>query len=166
MTLPHRLTRRAAALLLAAAPLAAATAPAAAEAPILTVSGNVEGGTRSFTRAELAALPHEVYETSTVWTEGVRRFGGVPLHALMDALGAEGGTLRLTAINDYAVEIPMADAVPGAALLAYELDGQPMSVRQKGPVWLVYPYDSDGKWRTESVYARSVWQLNRIEVRD
>ena len=86
--------------------------------------------------------------------------------ALMAALGAEGGTLRLTAINDYAVEIPMADAVPGAALLAYELDGQPMSVRQKGPVWLVYPYDSDGKWRTESVYARSVWQLNRIEVRD
>lgn len=167
MTLPAPISRRAATLLLAVLPLAALLAgPAAAEDPVLTVTGAVAGGQKTFTRAELAALPREEFETSTVWTEGVRRFAGVPLHALLEATGAEGRELHMVAINDYAVVVPAEDAVPGGALLAYEIDGMPMSVREKGPIWLVYPYDSDGKWRAEAVYARSIWQLNRIDVRD
>jgi len=39
-----------------------------------------------------------------------------------------------------------------------------MSAREKGPVWLVYNYDSDPAFRTETVYSRSVWQLDRITI--
>ena len=171
MTRSAQFSRRAAALLLAALPAAALTAAAphgarAAEAPVLTVTGAVEGGEQRFTRAQLAALPRAEYVTSTVWTEGVRRFSGVPLHELLKAVGAQGGSLHMVAVNDYAVQVPLADAAPQGALLAYEVDGKPMSVREKGPVWLIYPYDSDGKWRSEAVYARSIWQLTRIDVRD
>lgn len=162
---PTALSRRAAALLIAALPFAAAL-PALAEEPVLTVTGAVEGGSHSFTMAELEALERVEYTTATVWTEGVHRFAGVPLSAIMAAAGAEGSEIHAVAINDYAVTVPMEDAVPGAALLAYELDGKRMSVREKGPLWLVYPYDADPKWRAEAIYARSVWQLNRIEVRD
>jgi hypothetical protein len=41
-----------------------------------------------------------------------------------------------------------------------------MSMRNKGPLWLVYPYDSNVALQTEAVYARSIWQLVRIESRD
>ena len=166
MSLSACITRRAAARLLVALCLAAPAPAALAEAPLLTVSGAVEGGPHSFTRADLAALPRVEFATATVWTDGVRRFAGAPLHAVLEAAGVEQGALHMVAINDYAVAVPMEDAAPGGALIAYEIDGKPMSVRQKGPLWLVYPYDADPKWRTEQVYARSIWQLNRIEVRD
>ncbi|MGG7567290.1 molybdopterin-dependent oxidoreductase [Rhodovulum sp. DZ06] len=167
MTLPAALSRRAAALLVAALSVSALSAPlpALAEDAVLTVTGAVEGGSRSFTLSELEALGEEEYRTATVWTEGEHSFTGVPLGAILEAVGAEGETLHMVAINDYAVTVPIEDAAPGAALIAYRLDGKTMSVREKGPLWLVYPYDADSKWRAEAVYARSIWQLSRIEVK-
>jgi hypothetical protein len=38
-----------------------------------------------------------------------------------------------------------------------------MSVRDKGPLWVIYPYDSDD-YRSEVIYSRSIWQLDRLEV--
>jgi hypothetical protein len=37
-----------------------------------------------------------------------------------------------------------------------------MSLREKGPLWVIYPYDSDPAYRTEETYSRSIWQLNRL----
>lgn len=39
-----------------------------------------------------------------------------------------------------------------------------MSVRDKGPLWVIYPYDSDPALQSEVTYARSIWQLVRIEA--
>jgi hypothetical protein len=33
-----------------------------------------------------------------------------------------------------------------------------------GPFWLVYNYDANPEFRTELIYARSIWQLARITV--
>lgn len=142
--------------------------PAPADDPILTVTGAIAAtnaeGAAILDRAWLEALPAESFETSTLWTEGVRTFTGVPLHVLLETLGSTGSVLRAQAINDYAVEIPVGDAVPGGPIVAYALDGAPMSVRDKGPLWIVYPYDSSPDYQTEVIYSRSIWQLDRIDV--
>jgi len=96
----------------------------------------------------------------------VQTFEGVSLKALVAHLGLEGSTLRATAINDYAIDIPITDAVEGGALVAYRLNGAEMSLRDKGPLWVVYPYDSDAAYRTEVIYSRSIWQLDRIQALD
>lgn len=137
---------------------------------ILTVTGNV-AATNSENAAVLdlemlEAIGTTAIETTTIWTEGSQRFEGVSLIALVQELGISGTTLRATAINDYAVEIPLSDAVEGGPILAYRLNGETMSVRDKGPLWVIYPYDADTKYRTEVVYSRSIWQLDRIEVLD
>ena len=92
---------------------------------------------------------------------------GLPpaLEALLGAVGAEGTMLNATAINDYSVEIPVSDAVAGGPIVAYRMDGEPMSVRDKGPLWVVYPYDDVREYRSEVIYSRSIWQLDRIDVR-
>ncbi|MEP6320715.1 MAG: oxidoreductase, partial [Paracoccaceae bacterium] len=82
----------------------------------------------------------------------------------LEVIGVNEGTLKATAINDYAVEIPLEDAVDGGPILAYLSNGVPMSVREKGPIWIVYPYDSDPKYQTEVIYSRSIWQLDRLET--
>ena len=135
---------------------------------VLTISGAVgvtnADDTLIFDRDALAALGSETFETSTIWTEGLHVFEGVSLKTLIELIGAEDGMLLATAINDYTVEIPVSDAVEGGPIIAYLMDGQEMSVRDKGPLWVVYPYDSTADYRTEVVYSRSIWQLDRIEV--
>lgn len=135
---------------------------------ILTVSGAI-GVTNApeaavFDLELLATLPVTEIETSTIWTEGVHKFTGVSLKDLTDALGVTGGMFRMTAINDYMVEVPVSDAVEGGPILAYAMNGEPMSVRDKGPLWLIYPFDSNTDYRSEVYYSRSIWQLNRIEA--
>ena len=158
--------------LLAAAVMAVATAATALEPTreqvVLAVSGaitetNAEQAAE-FDRAMLKALGAVTVETSTIWTEGVQTFVGVALDDLLAAVGAEGSALRATAINDYSVEIPVSDAVEGGPIVAYLRNGEPMSVREKGPLWIIYPFDSSPGYQSEVIYSRSIWQLERIEV--
>lgn len=137
-------------------------------APVLTVTGDIAltntGGAAVFDMAMLRELPAETFTTTTIWTEGEQEFTGVPIAALLELLGVEGGTLKATAINDYSVELPVGDESTSVALLAYERNGQEMSVRDKGPLWVVYPFDSDEALQSEVIYSRSIWQLDRIEA--
>lgn len=155
--------------------LAAGTAGAAGlKAPtgdvILTVSGAIHatnvGDTAQFDLASLVALDRTEVVTSTIWTKGTRTFEGVSLARLMEVLGVEEGTLLATAINDYTVQVPVSDAVEGGPIIAYHLDGEPMSLRDKGPLWIIYPFDTNPDYSSEVIYSRSIWQLNRIEVTD
>lgn len=130
--------------------------------PLLTITG--VGEPVEYDRAALEALGAETIETTTIWTEGPQRFTGLPLVALVEELGIDDGKLMATAINDYAVEVPLSDAVDGGPIIAYEANGAPMSVRDKGPLWLVYPYDSNPDYQSEVIYSRSIWQLDRIDV--
>lgn len=134
---------------------------------VLTVSGVPGmahmGDVLQFDRESLAELGVVTVETSTIWTDGIQVFEGVPLVNLTTMLDLEDGTLRATAINDYAIEIPVEDAVEGGPIIAMLMNGEEMSIRDKGPLWVIYPYDSSPDYRTEVVYSRSIWQLDRIE---
>ena len=152
----------------AASPLWAGTLAVPEGEVILTVSGALEStnveGTAQFDFKMLEAMSDEAFETTTIWTEGEQTFHGVPLSVLIEQLGIEGETLLATAINDYVVEIPVTDAVEGGPMVAYRLNGESMSIRDKGPLWIVYPYDENEDYRTEVIYSRSIWQLDRIEA--
>ena len=123
-----------------------------------------DGETQTFDRAALEALGTVKIETTTIWTDGMQVFEGVSLAQLVQEIGVQDGKLLVTAINDYAVEIPLSDAVENGPILAMLMNGAEMSVRDKGPLWIIYPYDTDANYRTEVIYSRSIWQLDRIEV--
>jgi hypothetical protein len=137
-------------------------------AVILTVSGKIDatnaGDVAQFDLAMLQALPPTEITTETIWTPSEHVFTGVSLDVFLDHIGAEGGTLQAQAINDYTVEIPVSDAVPGGPIIAYAMDGAPMSRRDKGPLWIIYPYSSGPEYQTEVIYTRSIWQLDRLTV--
>ena len=100
----------------------------------------------TFDLAGLKSLKSETFETTSIWTEGVQSFTGVSLATLMEELGIEDGTPEAKAINDYAVKVPVSDAVEVGPIVAYLLNGEDMSVRDKGPLWIVYPYDAIPDW--------------------
>lgn len=137
---------------------------------LLTVTGNIATTNApdglQLDQAQLAALPQTSFTTSTTWTSGTPTFTGVLLKDLIAAVGATGSTITLEAANDYSISMPIADVQSDAPLLAFLMDGETMSLRDKGPVWMVYPYDADAKYRTEGTYSRSIWQLTEIDFAD
>jgi hypothetical protein len=153
--------------------MAVAAAPQALPAPagdvVLTVSGAIAvenaPGLAQFDLAMLEQLGVETLRTTTIWTDGEQEFRGVPLHRLLDRLGVTHGRLEARAINDYAAEVPVSDAVEGGPIIAWMRNGASMTVRDKGPLWIIYPYDARRDYRTEIHYSRSVWQLEQIDVR-
>lgn len=135
---------------------------------ILTVTGediitNAENMAH-FDLEMLQELGVTTFETNTIWTNGVQQFKGVLLLRLLETLGIESGSLNAQAVNDYSTNIPVSDAVEDGPIIAYELNGKPMSLRDKGPLWIVYPFDSNDAYLSEVIYTRSIWQLDRIEV--
>ncbi len=147
----------------------AETLPAPTGEVILTVSGNVAhtnvDDTAQFDLDLLEQMPVTRFKTSTIWTEGLHVFEGVQLSDLVERLDIKGETLFASAINDYTVEIPISDATDDGPIVAFRVDGNEMSIREKGPLWIVYPYDMSSDYQSEVVYSRSIWQLDRIESR-
>lgn len=173
----HRCARRVAAALCLISATATATATAGAMAEtlpkprgevLLTVSGEIDrtndGDTALLDLELLKRIGTETFTTHTIWTDGPQTFTGTPLHLFIQSMGIEGGELIATAINDYAVTVPVSDAVEGGPIIAFERNGKPMSVRDKGPLWIVYPYDAEKSYSTEQIYSRSIWQLVRIDA--
>jgi hypothetical protein len=116
----------------------------------------------TFTMAQLDAMPQATITTNTPWYDGPRSFTGPRLTDVLAVSKMSGETATATALNDYAVDVPVADADAFGIILATRLDGELMPVRDKGPIFIVYPYDSDQKLQHDIYYTRSVWQLERL----
>jgi hypothetical protein len=145
----------------------------ALEAPtgavVLTISGQVrspnDGTSAHFDMAMLERLPQTSFTTRTPWYSQARQFTGPLLRDALRAAGAHGTQLRARALNDYRVDIPFDDAQRFDLILARLLDGAPMPVRDRGPLFAVYPFDALPELRNAVYYSRSAWQLRSIEVR-
>lgn len=156
-----------------AAPFLVWALPARAlEAPtgtvVLSVQGRVrltnDGKRAQFDMAMLEALPQRTLQTRTPWYSQARRFTGPLLRDVLAAAGAQGTQLRLVALNDYQVDMPMDDAMRHDVIVARLLDDKPMAVRDKGPLFIMYPFDAQPELRSAVYYGRSAWQLRTIEV--
>ncbi|MBL8339854.1 MAG: molybdopterin-dependent oxidoreductase [Rubrivivax sp.] len=171
---PSRQRRR----LLLVAPWAATLAwvpaargnPTAAEpAAVLTVHGRAFSSAerRQLGMAALSALPQRHITTTTPWFSGPRRFTGPLLRDVLAASGAQvdgARVARCVALNDYKVEIPMEDLRRFDVIAAHQLDGRAMTVREKGPLFVMYPFDEQPALRSATYFARCIWQLRTIEL--
>jgi hypothetical protein len=148
--------------------VAVLSAPALAQDPhevVLRVDGATKGGAVfEFTLAQLDAMPQAIIKTSTPWHDGVVEFQGVSLAQLAAHVGASGDVAYVTALNDYAAELPASDFIEFGPILAHMQDGALMPVRDKGPLFVVYPYDDNPALQSETYYTRSVWQVKQITV--
>jgi hypothetical protein len=136
---------------------------------ILKISGKIsvanQDGVALFDREMLEKLGTVSFETKTPWYASPVKFEGVPLAKLMAAVGASGQRITAVALNDYAVDLPMEDTQKYNVILALKRDGAYMPVSDKGPLFIVYPFDSDPELKSQKFYSRSAWQVARIEVK-
>ncbi len=138
--------------------------PVSADDTILSVTGNVTGGEINLTLEQIEAMGSASIVTTTPWHDGLTTFEGVPMARFLDAVGAQRTTAYVHALNDFSIDIPLSDLTRFDAIMAFKTDGEYMGIANKGPLFIVFPYDDVSEVRNELFYARSVWQIHSIEI--
>lgn len=148
----------------------------AMEAPtgavVLSLTGRIRLGNAGtaaarqahFDMSMLEQLPQASFSTRTPWYAQARRFTGPLLRDLLSAVGAQGQVVRALALNDYRVDIPVEDTRRWDVIVARLLDERPMTVRDKGPLFVMYPFDRHAELRNPLYHSRCAWQLRTLEV--
>ncbi|MCX8998145.1 molybdopterin-dependent oxidoreductase [Rhizobiaceae bacterium BDR2-2] len=158
---------RSALVLLAAAALAPQRRAMAQDTVRLTVV-RTDGTETRLGDADLDRLPVKTIDTETAWMDGVHHFEGVLLRDVFTMVGidveAPDAQFEALAHNDYSVEIPVADAVKWDVILARRMDGEALTLRDKGPLWIVYPRDDYRELRDARYDHRWVWQLRQLKL--
>jgi hypothetical protein len=146
---------------------AGALEPAAGKV-ILTITGNVgEKNTANaavFDLAMLEKLPQRTFTTMTPWDKQPIKFTGPLLRDVLAAAKAKGSTIKAAALNDYQSSIPLDDSQKFDVILAHKMNDQDIPVKTKGPLFIVYPYDSKPELRSTVYYERSAWQLKSMAI--
>lgn len=147
---------------------AAGALPTPVGKPILTISGRITrtnvGKTARFDRAMLESMEQKGFETTTPWYTGPVRFDGVKMARLLAAVGATGSSVTVAALNDYTTDIPVSDFEKYGVILALKRNGAYMPISDKGPLFIVYPFDSMPELKSQEFYSRSAWQVAKIVV--
>ena len=135
---------------------------------ILTVSGKIaqtnRPGQAVFDMAMLQTLPQKTFLTHTPWEKEPIRFSGPLLRDVLALVKASGTRIQATALNDYRIQIPVEDTQRHDVLMALRMNGEPMPVRTRGPLFIVYPFDAEPALRSVKYYERSIWQLRSLDI--
>lgn len=138
------------------------------EGVILVIKG-IDGGDLKVDEARLRALTWHDVATHTAWTDGLQKFSGPLLRDVLQLTGTsqEGLSARkltMRALNDFEITMPASDAWDYDPIVARVMNGQPMRMRDKGPLWVVYPRDDVPELQDMRFDERWVWQLHEIEI--
>lgn len=135
---------------------------------ILTISGKVDDkntpDAAAFDLAMIEQLPQKTFTTLTPWDKNPITFTGPLLRDVLAAVKASGATIKAVALNDYQTRIPLEDVRTFDVVLACRMDGKLIPVRSKGPLFIVYPFDTDAQLRSLVYYERSAWQLQSLTI--
>lgn len=136
---------------------------------VLSVKGQISNtnapGRADFDRTMLEALGISSIEATSPWSDGRRKFHGVLARDVMLAVGAQGQLITATGQDDYSVDIPASDFMRYPVLLALQMDGKYLHIRNQGPVLIVYPRDDYTELATPTLTRKSVGMLREIVVR-
>jgi len=139
-------------------------APSAMADALLTL--RADGQTIELSRDAFDELETSEIKTGTNWTDGVSTFVGPLARDVIELIDNDGvETVSAVAANDYAVEIPISDFEKYNVILATEMDGKRLTLRDKGPIWIVYPRDDHPELDEPLFHGRWIWQLIRLDLK-
>ncbi len=135
---------------------------------VLVVSGKHGVETQQepleITFSQLKGLPSETITTSTPWTEGIVTWEGVRVSTLMAYLKTPSMRFKASALDGYEIMFEGVDIEKYPIIIAYKKDGEYMSVRKLGPLWIMFPFDDYKELSPAKFRNLAVWQLTSIEI--
>jgi hypothetical protein len=124
-----------------------------------------DGTSHQVTAEELEAIGPIELTTPLVGESGEVHIARGPLvRDVLAHFGIVGSVAHVTALDLYRADIPVDDFMDRDVILATQIDGRKLAVREKGPAWIVYPVKDNPELNNPIHEARSVWQIKEILV--
>lgn len=145
--------------------------PPPTNAPVLALQGDIAvknvGEQLVLDMPTLEKLGLVKYATNDPWLKTKPTFTGVLLRDLLKFAGvsAKATNLHMTALDDYAVDIPVAEANKWPILVVTKTDGNYMPVSDKGPTRIIFPYDQHPEIDQIKYKDLWIWNLKTIDVK-
>ncbi|WP_427916892.1 hypothetical protein [Vibrio splendidus] len=123
------------------------------------------GQKHQFSREQLLLLPQKEITTSLPWLDGEMVYSGVALQTVLETKDLPmASQVTFVALNDYKIAVPKEDFDDYQPIIAIKQNGQFMSVREKGPYWLIYPLSSTPDIDNTDFHAKMIWQIRDIHL--
>jgi hypothetical protein len=146
-----------------------AAIPAPQGASILTITGKIGATNKAagiaMDRATIEQAGVVEYTVTDPFEERPVRYRGVLMRDLLALwqVADDAQHVQITALNDYMIEIPIADFRHYPVLFALQADEVYMQPDYRGPAMLVYPVDHY-EFDILAVQRKWIWQIKTINI--
>jgi hypothetical protein len=146
------------------------TVPAPASEPILTLTGAIAStntnGSLVFDMRTLEQVGLVTYAIDDPWREARTTYTGVLVSDLLKVakVPASATSLHFTALDDYEVDLPIADVNKYPILLATRANGDYMPLDDGGPSRIIFPYDAYRELNPLETKDLLIWSVMTLEV--
>lgn len=116
-------------------------------------------------RATIESIGLVDYTVDDPFDKKTITYRGVLMSDLLDVWQVDKAatSLRIVALNDYSIDVPISDLRKYPVIFAIQADGEDMPIETRGPAMLVYPYN-DFEFDTAIYNDYWIWQIKSIEV--
>lgn len=116
-----------------------------------------------FSAKQLAELPQKTFKTKHTWAAEAQEFTGPLLADVVKLICPSAREIYLRSLDQYSVMVNLPKVAKYEAILALKIDGKPLTIREKGPIWVMI--NTDGyNLPLRSLDVMLVWQLYYIRV--
>jgi len=115
-------------------------------------------------QAALLALPQKQFVTHHSWSDNAESFSGPLLQDVLNTTCSNTKKIKLTALNDYAIDMDFSRLKHYQPIIALSVNGKRLSIREKGPLWIMLPLDDHKDIEKRSMDGMMIWQLSDIKI--
>ncbi|MGF1788311.1 hypothetical protein L4D00_21165 [Photobacterium swingsii] len=142
--------------------------PLSAFADVLSITNNESDTVLGYTIEDLDRLSEDTLSTVTPWTKSKDLYDGIYLNQLIEDAGYRVDnikSIKVSALNDYEVEIPKQTLLSKKYFLAFYKNGKQIPLRQKGPLTIILDFSDikEGNNVLDITYDLA-WFVNKIEI--
>lgn len=104
--------------------------------------------------------------SKTPWYKEPIKAKGISFKAVLEKAGVKPtDKLTMIAWDKYTTEVPASDAFSFNTMLATHINGQKLTLKDKGPLFHLYPFDDNKMLAEKQEYSnKSVWAIKEIRV--
>ena len=139
---------------------------AASEKALLNINSVSQGISAQYTLSQLLQLPQHEILANIPWTNETHSYSGPYLEDVLALADTTGKWLTLYALDRYQISFSFDRIRQYKPILALTVDRKKLTVRTKGPIWLILPVDDYRELDAAIYHDYMVWQLIKITVEE
>lgn len=108
----------------------------------------------------------ESISTNTPWHDDIAKYTGILIQNFLEQYeNGEFSEISISAMNGYTVDADIRTFVNAGAMLVWLMNDAPISVHNKGPIVVIFPWSQNGSLREDIFTSLAVWHVNSIHIR-